>query len=124
MAIGIRNIVPEHPAKEKTICFPEIEMKKSMRLLLLGSGGREHALAWKISQSPKVERLYIAPGNAGTREVGENVALAATDFEGIKAFVLANGIDMVVVGPEDPLVRWDPLCPAQRPDECPADEGA
>ncbi len=105
MAIGIRNIVPEHPAKEKTISFPEIEMKKSMKLLLLGSGGREHALAWKISQSPKVERLYIAPGNAGTREVGENVALAATDFEGIKAFVLANGIDMVVVGPEDPLVK-------------------
>lgn len=105
MAIGIRNIVPEHPAKEKTICFPEIEMKKSMRLLLLGSGGREHALAWKISQSPKVEKLYIAPGNAGTGEVGENVALAVTDFEGIKAFVLANSIDMVVVGPEDPLVR-------------------
>ena len=76
-----------------------------MRILLLGSGGREHALAWKISQSPKVEKLYIAPGNAGTGEVGENVALSATDFEGIKAFVLANGIDMVVVGPEDPLVK-------------------
>ena len=76
-----------------------------MKLLLLGSGGREHALAWKISQSAKVEKLYIAPGNAGTSEVGENVSLAATDFEGIKAFVLANAIDMVVVGPEDPLVR-------------------
>ena len=80
-------------------------MVKCMKILLLGSGGREHALAWKISQSPRVEKLYIAPGNAGTGEVGENVALAATDFEGIKAFVLANGINMVVVGPEDPLVK-------------------
>ena len=105
MAIGIRHIVPEYPAKEKTIYFPDIEMIKTMRILLLGSGGREHALAWKISQSPKVEKLYIAPGNAGTGEVGENVALSATDFEGIKAFVLANGINMVVVGPEDPLVK-------------------
>lgn len=76
-----------------------------MRILLLGSGGREHALAWKISQSPKVEKLFVAPGNAGTGEVGENVALSATDFEGIKAFVLANGVNMVVVGPEDPLVK-------------------
>ena len=76
-----------------------------MRILLLGSGGREHALAWKISQSPNVEKLFVAPGNAGTGEVGENVALSATDFEGIKAFVLANGINMVVVGPEDPLVK-------------------
>ena len=73
-----------------------------MRILLLGSGGREHALAWKISQSPKVEKLYIAPGNAGTREEGENVALSATDFEGIKAFVLGNGVNMVVVGPAGP----------------------
>ena len=76
-----------------------------MKLLLLGSGGREHALAWKISQSPKIEKLFIAPGNAGTREVGENVNLKADDFEGIKKFVLANAIDMVVVGPEDPLVK-------------------
>ena len=105
MGIGIRNIVPEYPAKEKTICFFDIEMVKAMRILLLGSGGREHALAWKISQSPKVEKLYIAPGNAGTREVGENVALSATDFDGIKAFVLDNDINMVVVGPEDPLVK-------------------
>ena len=105
MEIGFKHIVPEYPAKERTIYFPNIELRKAMKLLLLGSGGREHALAWKISQSPKVEKLYIAPGNAGTREVGENVALAATDFEGIKAFVLANGIDMVVVGPEDPLVK-------------------
>ena len=76
-----------------------------MKLLLLGSGGREHALAWKIAQSPKVEKLYIAPGNAGTQEVGENVAIKADDFEAIKRFVLENGIDMLVVGPEDPLVK-------------------
>ena len=76
-----------------------------MKLLLLGSGGREHALAWKIAQSPKVEKLYIAPGNAGTSSVGENIALKADDFEGIKQFVIQNGINMVVVGPEDPLVK-------------------
>ena len=76
-----------------------------MKLLLLGSGGREHALAWKIAQSPKIEKLFIAPGNAGTSEVGENVALKADDFAGIKDFVLREGIDLVVVGPEDPLVK-------------------
>ena len=76
-----------------------------MKLLLLGSGGREHALAWKIAQSQKIEKLYIAPGNAGTLSVGENVPLKADDFDGIKQFVLANDIDMVVVGPEDPLVK-------------------
>ena len=76
-----------------------------MKILLLGSGGREHALAWKISQSPKVEKLYIAPGNAGTRSVGENVNLKVNDFEGIKNFCLNEGISMVVVGPEDPLVN-------------------
>ena len=76
-----------------------------MKLLLLGSGGREHALAWKIAQSQKIEKLYIAPGNAGTSSVGENVPLKADDFEGIKTFVLAKGVDMVVVGPEDPLVK-------------------
>ena len=76
-----------------------------MKLLLLGSGGREHALAWKIAQSPKIEKLYIAPGNAGTRNVGENVAIEADDFEAIKTFVVENGINMVVVGPEDPLVK-------------------
>ena len=76
-----------------------------MNLLLLGSGGREHALAWKIAQSPKIEKLYIAPGNAGTNSVGDNVPLKADDFEGIKSFVLSNAIDMVVVGPEDPLVK-------------------
>ncbi len=75
------------------------------RILLLGSGGREHALAWKIAQSPKLEKLYIAPGNAGTALVGENVAMKADDFEAIKTFVLSNGVTMVVVGPEDPLVK-------------------
>ncbi len=75
------------------------------KILLLGSGGREHALAWKIAQSEQVEKLYIAPGNAGTMQVGENVPLKATDFVAIKAFVLENGIDMIVVGPEDPLVE-------------------
>ena len=76
-----------------------------MKLLLLGSGGREHALAWKIAQSQKIEKLFIAPGNAGTASVGENVNIKADDFDGIKSFVLENGIDMVVVGPEDTLVK-------------------
>ncbi|MBR5600145.1 MAG: phosphoribosylamine--glycine ligase [Bacteroidaceae bacterium] len=76
-----------------------------MNILLLGSGGREHALAWKIAQSPKVEKLYIAPGNAGTKEVGENVNIAVCDFDAIAEFVLANDVTMVVVGPEDPLVK-------------------
>jgi len=76
-----------------------------MKILLLGSGGREHALAWKIAQSKKVEKLYIAPGNAGTSNVGENVSISATDFDALKAFVLENAVDMVVVGPEDPLVK-------------------
>lgn len=76
-----------------------------MKILLLGSGGREHALAWKIAQSQKVEQLYIAPGNAGTAGVGKNVPLKADDFEGIKQFVLEHAVNMVVVGPEDPLVK-------------------
>jgi phosphoribosylamine--glycine ligase len=76
-----------------------------MKLLLLGSGGREHALAWKIAQSEKIEKLYIAPGNAGTGTVGENVAIQADDFAALRAFVLEKGVDMVVVGPEDPLVK-------------------
>ncbi len=71
----------------------------------MGSGGREHALAWKIAQSPKVDKLYIAPGNAGTKEVGENVNIAVCDFDAIAEFVLANNVAMVVVGPEDPLVK-------------------
>ena len=74
-----------------------------MKVLLLGSGGREHALAWKIAQSPKIEKLYIAPGNAGTSAVGENVAIKATDFPALKAFALEHKIDMIVVGPEDPV---------------------
>ena len=76
-----------------------------MRILLLGSGGREHALAWKIAQSEKCEKLFIAPGNAGTSQCGENVAMKADDFEAIKQFCTAKQIDMVVVGPEDPLVK-------------------
>ena len=76
-----------------------------MKILLLGSGGREHALAWKIAQSPRVEKLYIAPGNAGTAQCGENVAIKADDFESLKQFTADNGVNMVVVGPEDPLVK-------------------
>lgn len=76
-----------------------------MKILLLGSGGREHALAWKIAQSEKVENLFIAPGNAGTAGVGQNVAIKADDFESLKQFVADNGVDMVVVGPEAPLVK-------------------
>ena len=76
-----------------------------MKILLLGSGGREHALAWKIAQSPKVEKLFIAPGNAGTANTGSNVDIKVNDFAAIKAFALSNAIDMNVVGPEDPLVH-------------------
>ena len=76
-----------------------------MKILLLGSGGREHALAWKIAQSEKCEKLYIAPGNAGTADCGINIPMKADDFEVIKQFVVAEDIDMVVVGPEDPLVK-------------------
>jgi len=78
---------------------------KEMKILLLGSGGREHALAWKIAQSERVEKLFIAPGNAGTSNCGENVNMKADDFEAIKQFVVEKNIDMVVVGPEDPLVK-------------------
>ena len=76
-----------------------------MRILLLGSGGREHALAWKIAQSKKVEKLFIAPGNAGTGNCGENVAIGVNDFDRLKEFAFENNVDMVVVGPEDPLVN-------------------
>ena len=76
-----------------------------MNILLLGSGGREHALAWKIAQSPKVDQLFIAPGNAGTAQVGTNLPVKADDFPALKQAVLDNHIDMVVVGPEDPLVK-------------------
>lgn len=76
-----------------------------MKVLLLGSGGREHALAWKIAQSPRVEQLFIAPGNPGTQQEGINVAIKATDFEAVRRVALENRIDMVVVGPEAPLVQ-------------------
>ena len=76
-----------------------------MNILLLGSGGREHALAWKIAQSTKVSKLFIAPGNAGTATVGQNVDINANDFDALKRFALDNNVQMVVVGPEDPLVN-------------------
>ena len=75
-----------------------------MKILLLGSGGREHALAWKIAQSSMLDELYIAPGNAGTRNHGKNLPFSPTDFESVKKHVLELNIDMVVVGPEEPLV--------------------
>jgi phosphoribosylamine---glycine ligase len=76
----------------------------NMTILLLGSGGREHALAWKMLQSAKCAKLYVAPGNAGTNQIATNININPTDFEAIKTFVIQNQIDMVVVGPEDPLV--------------------
>lgn len=76
-----------------------------MNVLILGSGGREHALAWKIAQSPKLSKLFIAPGNTGTTAAGTNIDLSVGDFDGIKQFVLANTIEMLIVGPEDPLVN-------------------
>lgn len=76
-----------------------------MKILLLGSGGREHALGWKIAQSKRVTQLFIAPGNAGTSEVGTNVDIQVNDFDAIKDFICNQKIDMVVVGPEDPLVN-------------------
>lgn len=76
-----------------------------MKILLLGSGGREHAMAWKIAQSKKCDQLFISPGNAGTTAIGENVSIGVNEFDKQKDFVVANGIDMVVVGPEVPLVN-------------------
>ena len=76
-----------------------------MKILLLGSGGREHALAWKIAQSARCEKLFIAPGNAGTSNCGENVAIGVNEFDKLKDFVIENEVQMVVVGPEDPLVK-------------------
>ena len=73
-----------------------------MNVLILGSGGREHAFTWKIAQSKKLENLYIAPGNAGTSQCGTNVAISPTDFESVKHFVWEKNIHLVVVGPEDP----------------------
>jgi len=76
-----------------------------MNILILGSGGREHTLAWKIAQSNKLTKLFVAPGNAGTNAIAENVAIAVNDFESIKTLVLNKNIDIVLVGPEDPLVN-------------------
>ncbi len=76
-----------------------------MDILILGSGGREHAIAWKLKQSPKLKNLFIAPGNAGTATLGTNIPIGVNDFQGIKKTVLFNALDMVVVGPEDPLVN-------------------
>ncbi|MET0243791.1 MAG: phosphoribosylamine--glycine ligase [Flavitalea sp.] len=76
-----------------------------MNILLIGSGGREHALAWKLSQSKQCSKLFIAPGNAGTSLVGTNVPLAVTDFDGMKKLCLAEAIELIVVGPEEPLVK-------------------
>ena len=76
-----------------------------MNILILGSGGREHTIAWKLAQSPKLTNLYIAPGNVGTASLGKNIPLSVTDFEGIKKFVIGNNIQMVIVGPEVPLVE-------------------
>jgi phosphoribosylamine--glycine ligase len=80
-------------------------MQINMNVLLLGSGGREHALAWKLRESKLLNNLFIAPGNAGTATIGKNIEMSVTDFEGIKEFSLNNNIDMIVVGPEDPLVE-------------------
>lgn len=92
---------------EKTLPFNTFVRQNYhlMNLLLLGSGGREHAFAWKMAQSPLCKKLYIAPGNAGTAQHGENVAISATDFEAIESFVKEKAIGLVVVGPEDPLVK-------------------
>src|SRR3989304_1947138 len=76
-----------------------------MNVLVLGSGGREHTLAWKIAQSKKLNNLFIAPGNAGTSCLGKNVNIPVTDFEGIKRLIIDEKINIVVVGPEDPLVK-------------------
>lgn len=78
---------------------------RGMKILLIGSGGREHALAWKIAQSPKLSKLFIAPGNAGTSAVGENLNIPVSDFQAVKSAVLDNNVNLVVVGPEDPLVN-------------------
>ncbi|MGB2685544.1 MAG: phosphoribosylamine--glycine ligase N-terminal domain-containing protein, partial [Olleya sp.] len=75
-----------------------------MNILILGSGGREHTIAWKLKQSPKCSSLFVAPGNSGTAQIAKNVPVSVTDFEAIKEVVLNNKITMVVVGPEDPLV--------------------
>jgi len=107
--ISERRLFAYFPAKAMAVRFFLFNFadknRRPMKILLLGSGGREHALAWKIAQSERVEKLFIAPGNPGTAQVGQNVAIKADDFEAVKQLVAAEGIDMVVVGPEDPLVK-------------------
>ena len=76
-----------------------------MNVLLLGGGGREHALAWKLIQSPLLSHLYIAPGNAGTQQCGSNIPISVNDFEAIKDLCLTQKIELIIVGPEEPLVR-------------------
>ena len=86
-----------------------------MKVLLIGNGGREHALAWKLAQSPRVTALYALPGNPGTAQVAENVAIDPMNFDAVEKFVRGNGIEVVVVGPEDPLaagLAGQPLAPA------------
>ena len=92
--------------KDKQLnCFLLCKTNANMKILLLGSGGREHALAWKISQSSQLETLYVAPGNAGTAEIAKNISLDVNDFESIGHFTIQNRIDLLVVGPELPLVN-------------------
>lgn len=86
-------------------CNGHLFIHTTMNILLLGSGGREHALAWKLEQSPKVDQIFVAPGNAGTASIGINVPIITTDFEAIKLFVLSKNIDLVLVGPEEALVQ-------------------
>ena len=76
-----------------------------MNVLILGSGGREHTLAWKLSQSPKLTKLFVAPGNAGTEAIAQNIPIGVNDFGAIKKLALSENIELVVVGPEDPLVN-------------------
>ena len=76
-----------------------------MNILILGSGGREHTLAWKLAQSPTLSNLFVAPGNAGTSSVAKNIAIPLNDFQAIKKAVIDNAVEMVIVGPEDPLVN-------------------
>ena len=92
--MAFNAIIPNDPVEIKTAYRPTISMKKELTILLLGSGGREHALAWKIAQSAKCGKLYIAPGNAGTSNVGENVPIGVNDFEALKAFAADHAVDM------------------------------
>ena len=103
--MAFNAIIPNDPVDVKTAVFNAFGLKKEKTILLLGSGGREHALAWKIAQSNKCGKLYIAPGNAGTSNVGENVPIGVNEFDKIKEFAVSHQVDMVVVGPEDPLVK-------------------